>query len=275
MANKTIALTELISGVKITPQLQEAHAGVWKKIRKRVDEKPNFGLLINDIGVIDRLMAFMQEGPNGVLKKYKEWQKNYDCKESAGLVCGHGNLMNLTIDDIENDFYLFEIRNYHKFLRDFYLRHIPSGLEEEQKFSDYRRNEEKNYWLKTFKRYNPQIFFETELRNQVSRNVQRNKKNNWRTSGLIDENESGLNLGLEKVRNENKNPTCQGILLTLYEKLAKMGYEKIIQHFPKESEDAIFRATTNYQFLSQISNKENLDYIWKPIEFETKFYGGK
>lgn len=271
MANKTIALTELISGLKITPQLKEAHAGAYRDVNTNTD----LGLLINDIGVIDRLKAFMQEGPNGVLKKYNEWQKNYDCKKSADLVCGHGNLINLTIDDIENDFYLFETRNYHKFLSNFYLRHNPSRLEEEEKFFNHRRNKEKNYWLEALKEDNPQIFFETELRNKASRNVQRDKKNNWRTSGLIQEKEFGLELGFEKVRNENKNPTCQGILLTLYENLANMGYEKIINHFPKESKDAIFRATINYQHLANKSNKEKLDYVWKPLEFKNNFYGGK
>jgi hypothetical protein len=268
MANKTIALTELISGVKVTPQLKEAHAGALNYVNTNTD----LGLLINDIGVMDRLKAFIQEGPNGVLKKYKEWQKNYDCRGTAGLLCGHGNLMNLKIDDIDNPFYLFETRNYHKFLRDFYLRGNPSRLKEEQNFSNYRRNEEKNYWLKEFKRYNPQIFFETELRNKASRNVQKDRKNNWRTSGLIQEKESGFYLGTEKVRNENKNITCQGILLTLYDKLANIGYEKIIQHFPIESEDAILRATKNYQYLSHKSIKEKWDYVFKKLEFETKFY---
>jgi hypothetical protein len=271
MANKTIVLTELISGVKITPQLQEAHAGALNYVNTNTD----LGLLINDIGVMDRLKAFIQEGPNGVLKKYKEWQKNNDCRGTAGLLCGHGNLMNLKIDDIDDLFYLFETRNYHKFLRDFYLRSNPSRLKEEQKFSNYRRDKEREYWLEALKEDNPQIFFETELRNETSRNVQKDRKNNWRELGLIEEKESGFYLGTEKVRNENKNITCQGILLTLYDKLANIGYEKIIQHFPIESEDAIFTATKNYQYLSHKSIKENWDYVFKKLEFETKFYGGK
>jgi hypothetical protein len=271
MANKIIALTELISGVKITPQLQEAHAGAYHDVSTNTD----LGLLINDIGVIDRLKAFIQKGTFGVLKKYEEWNQNYKNKELDHLSCGLVCPINIeNIEDIEIDFYFTEQYNYHNFIR-CHGRTVKLRKINEPKFSKYRRDKEREYWLKALKEDNPQIFFETELRNQASRNVQRDRKNNWRNSGLIKEKEFGLELEAEKVRNENKNPTCQGILLTLYENLANMGYEKIINHFPKESEDAIFRATKNYQHLANKSNKEKLDYVWKPIKFENNFYGGK
>lgn len=89
------------------------------------------------------------------------------------------------------------------------------------------------------------VFTERQLRNDAgyrTRSKHRHKSNNWR-----DALES-LNL-LDAVRSESTTPVCGGILLALYERVASIGYDTLVQLFPEQDRGPIENGQRIYEAL--------------------------
>ncbi|MBN2306690.1 hypothetical protein JXD20_01780 [Candidatus Peregrinibacteria bacterium] len=109
------------------------------------------------------------------------------------------------------------------------------------------------------------IFTEREMRNIVSTRLKKDrskKPSSWLT--LL----ANAGIDNEIKANISKIPTCGGILLALYEKVARLGYKKIIQLYAKEDEAAILNGIRLYRIL-QKNNPH--DPRWQ-LRFENHFY---
>jgi len=62
------------------------------------------------------------------------------------------------------------------------------------------------------------------LRNVVTRRVNEKKIKNWTHLSKYYKNESGINLGREKIVSESGNPLCRGIMFAFYEEIWNLGY---------------------------------------------------
>ena len=109
------------------------------------------------------------------------------------------------------------------------------------------------------------IFTEREMRNIVSTRLKKdrsNKPSSW--LNLFKD----IGIDNEIKANISRIPTCGGILLALYERIAKIGYKKVIQLYAKEDKEAILNGVRLYKIL-QKNNPP--DPRWQ-LEFENHFY---
>ena len=110
-----------------------------------------------------------------------------------------------------------------------------------------------------------QIFTEREMRNIVSTRLKKDrgkKPSSWITP-LAD-----ADINNEIKANISGIPTCGGILLALYEKIADLGYEKIIQLYAREDKKAILNGIRLYKILQKNNPR---DPRWQ-LKFENHFY---
>lgn len=118
------------------------------------------------------------------------------------------------------------------------------------------------------------VFSERVLRNLVSyrTSASRGKNESWRLLPEFSSAESHggkeCYLGVEEIVNQRGSPVCRGIMLVLYETLARQDYKRVVQLYPKEFQHSLEMAQNLYQVLQ---SHHPTDPRWQ-LKFENRFY---
>ncbi|MBS3078590.1 hypothetical protein J4218_00545 [Candidatus Pacearchaeota archaeon] len=105
------------------------------------------------------------------------------------------------------------------------------------------------------------IFLETSLRNLASDRIRRSRSKGDKSWASELEK-----LSLYLVN--GTTPTCQAIMLALYEKVSSLGYTSVTQYYPKINRTAIENATN---LCKRLSEHFPNDPRWH-LEFENKYF---
>jgi len=117
------------------------------------------------------------------------------------------------------------------------------------------------------------LYFEKSLRTKVSTRTRGSGKKprngmSWRRLTQFERKDKAAYIGDQKVLNERGMPICRGIMLALFEKVARMGYDSVT--YVGDSKYAL--STTRAQKLyGAIAESGELDQF-KSLEFKNEFY---
>lgn len=187
-------------------------------------------ILVGDIGVYDKLYAFIRKGIDGVILHYHYRQY---CAESECLLSqlpANEQAIRATFDgDQYNYMAAFIQKRYPE---------VYSGIKsQKEKKASILQNCNLNELIQSIidlrlRKYNFNdedvvLVSERYLRNLVGRRIKPEGKKSWtQLSGFVKNNE-GLRLGNEWITSGNKNPLCRGIMFAFNEYLSDQQYTNV------------------------------------------------
>ncbi len=237
--------------------------------------KGDFGLLVNDIAVDKKIIAYTRFGLKGITDFYLKRIEN--CSSSCVLDqlpkekeiiskidIGQYKLMLSCIKDRE---LLRKLKN-----KSF---NLEQDLSFETKFKELIKESIVpvlvNYYLKktNLQKVKIKLYFERQLRNNIGIKTNRrysHKLKSWRKLKCFREVGNKRYLGTMAITNDKGVPVCRGIMLELYTLVAKEGYVKMVLLDLKNSKDALVKPQVLFDlFRKELCPDSNL-------KFETILY---
>jgi hypothetical protein len=252
--SKTIVF---VTPCELGQNLNEIQIESLKKALKLAGDK---ALLYNDIGLDNKVKAYLKNGLEGIKDTYRERKTN--CRSECTLVQlpNEKELKNL-IDEEQFKIIKKLIGNKKENIKEIiFEKGVPLILEHIIK--KYNMNNIKH------------IFSERDLRNIVAirtknHNLTVTEKNlSWKQLSNLKEINKQKFLGNMEIVSTSGIPVCRGIMFALYEQVAMLGYIKIIQFIEKKH----FSALTKAQVLFELYSDKLEQTKGKKLEFEYVYY---
>jgi hypothetical protein len=251
---------------------------ITAKHKKTVEDakkiKGDLAILIGDIGVSEKLEAFIESGTDGLKYIY---QRRIDCAKS---LCTISQLPKpksiLKIVDIE------QYKIAEKVLKKY--PDIMTYIENKKDSSnDKKYSKVYNKYLEVLKeeiipilvnknlmdlgmKEETKIYSERKMRNKVSKKMKSKEKGQW-AKILFNTKDPIIYKLFSRVEINHGNPSCRGILLALYQTIAEEGYIKIHQYYLEKHALSLIKAG----FLYGLIRKKLVPKL-KELIFENKFY---
>lgn len=243
----------------------------------------DIGIIVGDIGLIEKLGTYIKYGIEGV---YPIYERRIKCATSGCVTSQLPEIQHISSVIDEREYTeMFEILQKEESPLIEFIRNISdlclfthtAYQREYELFSHILRERIVPVIIQQrLQRYNlsatTQIYSERVLRNYAQHRLRSRKKNqpkSWLRLFERTEKENGLlYLLLTEIEKETGRATCRGIMLALYEQLANAGYTNIVQLYPQKQFLAIKNAEELYKHLHEAFTE---DPRWQLV-FSDKFY---
>jgi len=188
-------------------------------------------VLAGDIGVEERLVAYITKGIRGIVDIYNK--REFSCKSSCILEQLPKNNQIENIIDIE---FFEKTADYVKKDSPGLYKSILNGTFNEAKLIKILNEKiipeeiEKRLSIYNFENRNLWLVKEKNLRNIVTKRTKKKTqpKKTWRVISDFHENYKGTFINGEMIKNEKDIPLCRGIMFAFYEKVLEKGYNSIV-----------------------------------------------
>lgn len=206
-------------GSELSRLVLEAHNIPGKKI-----------VLVGDIGVYDKLYAFIRKGLAGVVfhYHYRQYCAETECL-LAQLPKSEADILNV-FDEEQYDFMASYIQKSHP---EIYF----SIKNHKEKDARVLQNCDLNKLIESIieqrlKQYNFVsediiVVSERYLRNLVGRRIKPDGKKSWTKLQGFTKNSLGVKIGDELITSGNNNPLCRGIMFAFNEYISDLGYTNV------------------------------------------------
>jgi len=239
--------------------------------------KTELAILVGDIGVAEKLAAYIKGGVEEVKDNYRF--RKEDCSSNCVLSqLPSEEELDEIIDKTQYEKAIEILKQQNKTIYNKLKETEVEGLGELR--TEYSRivrehitPELVNNRLTSYGITDVKLYSERQMRNIVTRRTMnrskpRFKKKSWRQIDSFIETGKQVRLGPMEIVNERGNPVCRGIMLALYETLTTQGYEKITQLYPTEHHGALTKAQVLFETV-----KEQLPQTkGKEVQFEYRWY---
>jgi hypothetical protein len=198
-------------------------------------------ILVGDIGVYDKLYAFIRKGIDGIIFHYHYRQY---CAETECLLSqlpANEQAILATFDEDQYNYMASFIQKRHP---EVYSR-IKS---QKEKTPSILQNCDLDELIQSIielrlRKYNFNdedvvLISERYLRNLVGRRIKPEGKKSWTQLNAYVKNNDGVWLGNELITSGNNNPLCRGIMFAFNEYLSDQGYTDV--HYYLEERQQIF-----------------------------------
>ena len=187
-------------------------------------------ILVGDIGVYDKLYAFIRKGLAGVVLHYHYRQY---CAETECLLAQLPKSEADILDIFDQEQYDFMASYIQKSYPEVYFS-IKNKIEKDARVL---QNCDLNKLIESIveqrlKRYNfvPEeviIVSERYLRNMVGRRIKPQGEKSWTKLHAFTKNNLGIKIGDELIASGNNNPLCRGIMFAFNEYISEQGYTSV------------------------------------------------
>lgn len=181
-------------------------------------------ILVNDLGVAEKLLAYEQHKSAGVDKLYAQ-----------RLACARSGCQITQLPKTQEDVDAYRddeaLKRMLKTLRAYTSSHERSVVQNICTKVIVPAEVKHRLEIYNLSKHTARFFFERELRNEASRHLRAKFKHS--TNSLVplveyaQAHRQGLALLLEELQSQNRMPTCRAIILELYTTLARSDYHQL------------------------------------------------
>lgn len=187
-------------------------------------------ILIGDIGVEDKLNAFVRKGLEGIVLTY---HLRHHCAETECVLAQLPKTEKEIIETIDLNQYeqMVDImKNKYPDILSGLKKNEPTALSEFKKIrNDFLVNQliQDRVQLYGLNAEETILVKEKSLRNRVGRRVKKGSGKSWSQFSGFVKDENGVKLNDEIIVNANQKPVCRGIIFALHELVAEKGFTEI------------------------------------------------
>ena len=234
-------------------------------------------VLVGDIGVADKIIAYIKDGVNGVVDIYKK--RLFSCQSACVLE----QLPKHNVENIIDEEFFVESTGFlkEKFPVLFHKIEANSNYniaEFNRILNKYIIKQAIDKRIKEYDFTNRKVYVYTEksLRNLVTKRtkIKTNATRTWTTLKSFVAGSNGVYIDGEQIVNKNNNPVCRGIMFAFYEKIFQLNYDSIIHLIEKRHYRSIKKGfdlfQKNYKDLRYLNIKTNISVIFKTYEQSLK-----
>ncbi len=211
----------------IGERLTHSSHGLVERATKFPDKKV---VLIGDIGVEDKLYAYIRKGLEGVVLTY---HLRHHCAETACVLDQLPKTESEIIKTIDLDQYeaMVEImqNKFPEILEGIKKNDVQSLIQLKQVSKDFLIKQliKDRIQLYGLNESETLLIREKNLRNRVGRRIKENAAKSWTSLSGFVRDEIGIKLYNEVVLNSNQKPVCRGIMFAFNELISELGYTTI------------------------------------------------
>lgn len=187
-------------------------------------------VLIGDIGVEDKLYAFIRKGLEGIILTY---HLRHHCAETACVLAQLPKTEKEIIETIDLNQYEEMVQNlrtkFPEILDGIKRNDEQSLIQLKQIGNDFLINGLIKDRLKLYglKEDETILVKEKTLRNRVGRRVKQNDGKSWTSLPAFVHDERGIKIHEEIILNSNQKPVCRGIMFAFNELVSERGFTEI------------------------------------------------